>query len=365
MKYLIDASNLHIGGGVQVGASLVNELALLATEGEFADQLALLQCVVSTEIAGNLTCQASESPLHIRVSDSRPSRWAEYPQSRYRAVLTLFGPHYRRRRASREVVGFALPRMIYKTEEVGLPTATFQERLLNEMRWRRFSRVDAIVVETEDAASRVMRQLVGKEVHVVHNCVNRAVSDASQWISPIDLAKIDDDIQLVACIARDYPHKNLAVLAPLGREIERQTSRRVRFAVTLTDYEWASKPEEFRRTCVNFGVLKQRELGPVYSRCAAMLFTSLMEVSSATPLEGMHLQIPVFAFDVPVLRAVYGESLRYLPRADLAACAREIVTTMGEVAVPSTANVSRGAPDDGPRRRAIEYLQTLNHSSGR
>ncbi len=360
--YLVDASNLHVGGGVQVAASFLNEVAaLLVLDDVERGTIGRLTCIVSSEVAANLEPTTWSSNLDIRIGDSSPRRWVDFPQPRYESVFTVFGPTYRRRRADKEIMGFARGLMIYPLSEVRLPPAGLRERLLDEIRWRRFGSADVLVTETEESAHRVRKRLTGIDVQVVENCVSRAVSDRSLWRRNPVLDRLDPEVLLLAAIGRDYPHKNLDFLARLGPQLERFANRRTRFLVTLSTTEWARKPESFKRHCLNAGIVAQTELGPLYEACEATVFPSLLEISSATPLESVHLGVPLFVADIPSMRADFGEMAFYFDPWDARRAAEAIAPKLAS-GVPRRQSDTVGTwphKQSDPRVRALRYLEVL------
>ena len=199
---LIDASNLHVGGGVQVGASVLNEMAGHISAGDAGEGLAgQLTAMVSAEVASNLEAETWTSGLHILTVDSSPRRWAGFPETRYESIFTVFGPSYRRRRADREIAGFARGLMIYPRTDVQLPRAGMRERLLDEVRWTRFRAADVLVTETPDSALRVGAKLERAEMRVVPNCVARGVSHRSLWHRIPVLDRLDSNAVLLCAVA--------------------------------------------------------------------------------------------------------------------------------------------------------------------
>lgn len=360
--HLIDTSNLHIGGGVQVGASVVNEIAQIsAVSGLEEGWFESLTVLVSPEVARNLEPATWDSGISIVTGSSAPRRWAALPAKRYESILTVFGPTYRPRSADREIVGFALPRLIYSLTDVGLPAAPLRERLENKLRWIRFAAADVLITETDDSAHRISAHLPKVSVQVVPNCVSRSVSDRSVWRRASSMSSLQTDALILAAVARDYPHKNLDFLPSLGSELERLMNRRVRFAVTLSDEEWLSKAAAFHDYAVNVGVLGQRELGFLYEACAATVFPSLLEVSSATPLESLSLGVPVFASDLPSMRSAYGDVAVYFNPWDAEPAAQTIAPNLSSEGLAQLRARARawavGRPDPGTRAR--RYLQML------
>lgn len=361
-KFLIDASNLHTGGGVQVGASVLNEVAAISSAGDLDPRLCGgLTALVSTEVAANLEPGTWDAGMDVRVADSRPGNWARFPDRRYRAAFTIFGPYYRRRVAAREVSGFALGLLLYPRAEVGLTAPSLRERVLNEVRWLRFRAPDVVVTETDDSASRLARHLTGTTIEVVPNCVARVISERASWKSGAPLDRLPKAALNLACVGRDYPHKNLNLLPGLALALESETRSPVRFSVTLSDTEWNQRDPAFHRVTVNMGVLDQRDLGPLYEACAATLSPSVLEIASATPLESMSLSRPTFVSDLPSMRSAYGDAVRYFDPWDAQRAAVMIAPHLTPDGLAALAEAGRvwAASQPDPRVRAERFLAIM------
>src|SRR5690606_1166829 len=107
---LVDASNLRVGGGVQVAASFLDELLPAMDDDRLLARYPWLgdtDVEVSPVVAEHLTAAAPGE--RVRVVDRRrpgPSRWL--PNRRgYDVEFDVFGPVYATRRARLRVAGFA------------------------------------------------------------------------------------------------------------------------------------------------------------------------------------------------------------------------------------------------------------------
>lgn len=344
-----------------MAASILNEFLRLSP-GEQSTTPLEIDALASTEVARNLKSGDTNSIVTVFVGDSRPWSWTKPPRNRYTAALTVFGPHYRKRVADTEHVGFALPRLIYSLDEVGLPSASFQERALNRVRWSRFRAADSLVTETETAAEALRSRLGEMPIAVIPNCVSEAVLDRCNWCRNEKLGDLDPKNLNLAVVGRDYAHKNLDFLSALGPSLQSVANRQVRFVVTLDDLEWSSKPRSFRDYCKNIGVVPQTELGPLYSSCAATLLPSLLEVASATPRESMALGVPVFLASLPLNRTQFGPAAAYFNPWDADQAAHDIGPYLMNPAALrglAFAGLRWASQQPSPKERAIAYLQLL------
>ena len=99
---------------------------------------------------------------------------------------------------------------------------------------------------------------------------------------------------------RDYPHKNLDFLPSVRLHAE-SLGLDLKFVVTLTNDEWVTKSSDFHASCVNVGPVRVGEIADLHAQVFGVFFPSLLEASSATPMEAMALGSPLFASDLSLI----------------------------------------------------------------
>lgn len=300
MKFLVNAANLHSGGGVQVAASTVSEMAVRK------DIEASLSLLLSSTVERNLdTCLlASASHLHHEIMDVRGfdarNRAARRKMDTFDNVFTIFGPLYRWFPPFRSIVGFAQPWIIYPRNECynRLP---FLQRLKTRLKFwihgRFFKRADVLVVELDHVKEGLVRELgiPPERIHVVRNCLSSLYLDKSLWQSVV-MPPVDCDVRL-GFLGRNYPHKNTAIFSEIATLLEAAHGIRARFYVTFTEEEWKACSLAFREVCINVGPLTVAQCPSFYKGLDGVVFPSLLECFSATPLEAMAMEVPLFASD--------------------------------------------------------------------
>ena len=132
MSFLINATNLHVGGGVQVATSFIVELTLMpklplglfvwASDAVDAN-LRKLGCDVSVlpnyEVINSYGLKLLVSPLRSRLND-------------FDAVFTVFGPLYCWRLWGSNIIGFAQPWIIYPNNEI-YSAMSWSQRFLSRL----------------------------------------------------------------------------------------------------------------------------------------------------------------------------------------------------------------------------------------
>lgn len=319
MSVLIDASNLRVGGGVQVAASAISELARLDPRPSW---LADSDVHVSSAVAAELDRPKSSWPFRaLEVRDVKPNPLRPYRPAAvsHEVAYRVFGPTYQPRGARRELVGFAAVTLVYPNRSDGIRT-----RGLAQMKRRLMRRADVVIVETTAMRDRVVDVLGFDEsnVVVIPNAVSSNISKTEVWTS----RRIDDRASLIYP-ARGYQHKNHDFLGPLGAQME-SLGVTPEFLVTLSDAEWRALGQQTRDYCRNLGVLTQPELSSAYASADAAVFPSLLEAYSAAPIEALAKGLPLFASDRDFVRQSCAEVPLYFEPTDAVAAAKVMVQAL-------------------------------------
>lgn len=314
MKYkiAINACGLHTGGGIQVATSFIQELCGLETQD--LD----LYIFASSDIDRNLAKVSTHarSKANYKVEDLYGLSAFSSPLNKIYAdfdlVFTIFGPNYLRTQAKIEIVGFAQPWIIDKSayrvlslkEKIKLRTKFLIQSLF-------FRRADKLVVELEHVKAGLIKSGIAKpeNIEVAHNCISSLYFDPSTW-EPLSTS-IEKKNYSIGFLGRDYPHKNTKILPAVQAILKKKHKLNVDFFVTLNDSEWSAKSLEFKDTIHNVGALSVAQCPSFYDAMDAIIFPSLLECFSATPLEALAMQKPLFASDRGFVRDVCGDFARY------------------------------------------------------
>jgi glycosyltransferase involved in cell wall biosynthesis len=294
-RVLVDASNLRIGGGIQVAASLIDEIHRMLRDEVSPWWLDATILWPSSEVMSNVV-----EPVSLPTID-------RFPTAVFDVAFSVFGPRYRPPRAMRTIMGFADGTLV--NERPGsLPQLSVRHRarrlVRNALARRSFRAADLLVVETEAVKSRVVGALGvdPARIAVVPNSVSRAFLDSP--VSRRDRLTLPG-VDLTFCyVTRAYPHKNLGFLGSLGERLSESHGIEIRTITTLRDEEWDGLDERTRHYCHNIGPVDIGAVRSVYGMADAAIFPSLMESSSATPLEAMAAGIPLFASDRDFVRTL-------------------------------------------------------------
>jgi glycosyltransferase involved in cell wall biosynthesis len=171
-------------------------------------------------------------------------------------------------------------------------------------------RYEQIVVETEHLKSRLERNgFASTPIWVIPNVPNiDAVREPNQE-SHVSLPRREDGEIRLFYPARGYPHKNHRIIGALAEEYLQRTGQTLKVIVTLRDDEVRALNlgPELTRSLINVGEISLRQCAYVYRNADGVLFPSLNETSSATPLEARSLGLPLIASDRSFVTQAVGE----------------------------------------------------------
>lgn len=355
-RVLIDASNLHSGGGVQVAASFINELFSLAEPPEWLDSATIR---ASTRVFDSL--DDSVKP-RVQVVDAFPSMRFLLPQNKpsFDVAFNVFGPTYRRREAKVEIAGLADPMIPahYAPDEV-LRELTTAAKLRARAKRIRIKSYEMITVETEPfaraiAASGVSRSLI----HVVPNAASSVVLSHETSFG----RDTDNTPFTFIYPARPYFHKNHHRIGPL-LEALKQRGVKAQILVTLTEDEIAEIPDLNRAEVVPLGVLTQPQLAEAYDKADAVLFPSLLEVASATPLEAIGRGLPFFGSDRDFVRCQAGDAGWYFDPVNVESAADVIADALfqeSEMTSKIDLGLSESLELPTAQQRASDYVRLID-----
>lgn len=306
MSVLLDFSNLRGGGSLQVASNVLHDL----TQEQIVKGVEWLdgstEIWISPAVAENLVDAAGQLPGKVRIKETKPNPLAPLlrPRIRFDARFTLFGPTYTGRIARREVTGFAEVTMVYAAGEYRRPAwPSLKQAVGNAVKHQMIQHSDTFVTETAAIAQRMVTKyrIARDRIVVIPNRPHHFFY--SHPILPGPRTGRPAEEMHVAYVTRNYPHKNLALVAPAGDAFARRTGRKLVVHVTLRREEWEALPAAARKWMRNHGELKPAQVLDLYREIDAIFFPSLLEASSATPLEANVLGLPLIASDRDFVRA--------------------------------------------------------------
>jgi hypothetical protein len=328
-RVLINASNLHRGGVVQVASSFIFELSRKRPAQNFT-------LWVSTKVHQELLSMGTNISefANYTIVDAFGIRFMRLKQAQeipsFDVVFTLFGPLYRRPSLKKPspyfITGFAHPLMIYPKNHVfkQLPIWTnLKYKVLFFLQKYFFKQSDHIVVELAHVQERLAHYRIkeASQVSVIHNCLNSVFFDTTRWTPLAFNFSAYDKVIKIGYLGRDYLHKNTNFIAEVAKHL---SDKNIVFFVTFTEEEWTQKSKDFQSTIINVGPLKITECPSFYAHMDAIIFPSLLEAFSATPLETLAMKKPLFASDAFFIKDVCKDYAYYFDPMDPTTCAKAI-----------------------------------------
>lgn len=369
MKYLINASNLHVGGGVQVATSVIGELTCIPSlpadlvvwaSGPVDANLRLLGYNLSAlpryEVVNSFGVKLLYSPLTRRLQA-------------FDVVYTLFGPLYVWSLSGKNITGFAQAWVIYPDNEIAYSMG-WRQRWLSRLKFSAqavfFRKASKLVVELEHVRSGLLRRGIGSplSIEVVRNSLSSLYTSPCKW-QAVAVPDTGADIKL-GFVGRNYAHKNTRIFPAVIDLLRRDHGINACIYVTFTDEEWSACDDIFRASIYNVGPLFVAQCPAFYSSMDAVIFPSLLECFSATPLEAMAMEKPLFASDRPFNHDVCELHAHYFDPLSPASAAQVIARTYlnGTASLDALRAAREHAINfSSPKKRAEKYLSLLIHEA--
>ena len=362
-RFLINCSNLHVGGAVAVATSVIEHLSRMPSFG--AD----ISLLVSSSIHANLLAMKTDLSRFARceVADffGVEAMWHGLDNHfiGQDLVFTLFGPAYFLRKRTLHIFGFAQPIIIYPGSPVEkrMPFGDWlRQRSKSLLQEVFFARADELVVELEHVQVGLAKRWLLRHIpsHVVYSAVDSVYGARERWL-PISIAGKGHGLKL-GIISRNYLHKNLACLPEVKALLASHHGVDVDFFVTFPEEEWATCSDRFRHEIVNVGPLKLAQCPSFYAGMDGVFFPSMLECFSAVPIEAMMMKRPLFASDLPFIRDCCHEHAHYFDPLNVESMALAVSSYFKLDAATRNDGLARahefvrGYP--GPQERAESYL---------
>jgi len=369
-KTLINLSNLHVGGGVQVGVSLISELS------RSTFNLSEFDLWISTEIHENLLisglnldCFSCVCIINTYGIGSIFSFKINYKfLFKYSTVFTLFGPYYTIFKPNMHIVGFAQPSILYPDVAIKLVPNWFKKFLLGIkllLQSYFFYRSDVLIVELDNVKNGLLDIpfFRKKKIYVVHNSCSNIYSSPKYWEN-INFNFGNRKIKL-GFLGRNYPHKNTSILPKVLILLRSKFNLDVDIFVTFTNEEWTSCSDDFRMLIKNIGPLRVSQCPTFYSNMDGIIFPSLLECFSVTPLESLVMGKPIFLSDRDFNRNIVKDHGFYfdpLDPEDIAYIINEYFTKSYYLAINFNDIRNYALKSFNPKRRMEEYTKIIKDS---
>jgi glycosyltransferase involved in cell wall biosynthesis len=331
MKVMINASNLKVGGGLQVAVSFLLELRS-KPNCEF-------HIVASEMLQSEISCFSFPGYMNFYLYSMKPSlknfllgsdTYLDELELKVKPdrVFSIFGPTYWMPK-SPHLVGYAKPQYVYTESPFFSQISIFSKfklffkRLIHTRDFLKFS--NALVAETEDVASRLRSLFPKKPIFTVTNNYNQIFDDVLLWDNSIELPKFDG-ISLLT-ISSNYLHKNLQIVPQVTHFLKvNYPYFSFRFILTLDSHELGDLSKDLRENIVFLGKVGLVQCPNLYEQSDFLFLPTLLECFSASYAEAMMMGKPILTSDLSFAHGICGEAALYFDATSIEDIANKIIT---------------------------------------
>lgn len=323
MKIFLDCSLLSIGGGVQVGLSILQNLAndpefkvIVAASPQIDHQL-------SNEIKSKFIAYKKFENVSMLNKIKQGKQLAAFEEA-FRPDLTfcVFGPVYWKPKA-KFLQGFALPKMLYPESRKNYPNKLdrIKEEIIDSVKALFFkNNSDFVVVETETFRLRLLQkfELSPEKVFVIHNSYSpafkKSILENRENISP-------ENNQINIFVPGGYyRHKNYESLPKIAAELLKiNQQKKFCFYLSLDPASrgWLNILKLAKDLGVTdyiktLGHIPNSEIGKVYLRSHIIMSLSSAEASTAVYPEAMCAKRPLIISNTDFAHASCGNAALYV-----------------------------------------------------
>jgi hypothetical protein len=288
---LIDCSTIRAGGGIQVSISFLKKLI----DKKIAKNFSLY---ISRELS--LACNQQKvkvsnfKEVKIRKLYYHLSVFINFTWYRkFEIVFCVFGPAYFLVKPKKLICGFARTQFFYPTIYwKNYKYNNFYEILKKKIHLFLFKFADVLIVEAKHVKKKFLVITKYKKIiYIVNNCLSDDFLSGKKKIN-INLKKFDFKLLYVGS---NYPHKNLNILNNSLNYASEILKKKIGIFFTLSDIDFNKLNNELKEKSINLGYVEPKKLKNLYSQIDAVIFPSLAESFSITPIEAMYCMKPLLA----------------------------------------------------------------------
>ena len=316
MNILVNASNLKLGGAIQVADSIFKELYTYKNHRFIiVYSKVLTNCAKSISGYENIEVIEYETPLSIWTVLTGCDHFLDklIKNKQINAVLTIFGPSRWRPKVP-HLSGFAQGHLVLLDSPFwDIIHWKTRIKLRIKLSWIKFSlekSANYYYTENEIISERLQKIFPRKTVFTVTNSVNQVFYHSQQWDKSLKIPCFDGLTLLT--VAANYPHKNLSIIVPTCKYLEEHfPSFKFRFILTIHENELQGLDDCSRRHIVFIGPVKIQQVPYLYEQSDIMLLPSLLECFSASYVEAMVMGKPILTTDLAFARGLCGNAAYY------------------------------------------------------
>jgi len=321
--FLINASNLKNGGGLQVADSICRQLHKFPEHFFFvvlSSQLTTTQKAM--EGVGNVKCVTYDLKDDWRSLLLGRNRFLDslVEENHIDAVLTVFGPSRWRPKVP-HLCGFARAQLLLQNP---LRKRQNLKEWLTYRVWRWGFRRSSDTFYTENAyiSDMLPKMVNGAKVYTVTNYYNQVFDQPENWAHKVQLPAFDGVTMLT--VSSTAVHKNLGIMVSVAEYLNRHyPGFQFRFVLTC-DHAPFELPDNLEKYFVFIGKVDVAECPNLYKQADIMFMPTLMECFTATYPEAMRMEVPIVTTDLEFARGLCGDAACYYSAVDADAAAEAI-----------------------------------------
>ena len=327
MNFLINCSNLKVGGGIQVAQSVLEEIKRY-TEHHFIAVVSEYINISAISFGNNTELFVHNIKHNFRTVALCRDNYLDnlVKEKKVDAVITLFGPSLWRPKVP-HLCGFARAQLLLNNPLSN--KITLKKWLLYKVwEWGFKKSGDTFYTENGYISEMLPRLLGNVKVYTVTNYYNQIFDQPEKWKRSVH---IDDDINetnkvmvTMLTVSSNASHKNLCIMVPVAKYLEQKyPDFQFRFVLTCEDSPF-ELPENMFKHFVFIGKVDVSECPNLYEQADIMFMPTLMECFTATYPEAMRMKVPIVTTDLEFARGLCGEAACYYSAIDPVAAAEAI-----------------------------------------
>lgn len=314
MKILINASNLKLGGGIQVADSVCCQLYrfpqhkfVIVLSKYLTETKKRIEGFINVEVVDYDVCNSFETLVFGR--DKFLDRLVE--NRAVECVVTIFGPS-RWNPKVRHISGFAISHLVlwnspyFKTLRGISKIKSLLKNTILDVYFRRST--DEFYTENPYITDLLAKKWPTKIIYTITNYYNQVFDNPQVW-QHIDLPKFDGTTLL--CVSANYPHKNLGIARYIAYYLrEKYPSFHFRFVFTISSAQY-DVPDELKEHFVLLGKVDISACPSLYKQADIVFQPTLLECFTATYPEAMRMKRPIITTDLEFARGLCADAALY------------------------------------------------------
>lgn len=316
MNILINASNLKVGGGVQVADSICRELYrftqhnfVVVLSSAFISTIQILTAVSNVKVI----LYDLHSGMQIMFTGRDKMLDKLVKDEKIDAVLTIFGPSIWIP-CCNHLCGFARPHIVFPNSPF-FKQLSLLRRLKEEIRvamlyyaFKKCSRF--FFTENEGVSEELRKKFPTKRIYTVTNNYNQIFENPELWKYDIQLPAFNGLTMLT--VSANHPHKNLSIYREVVKFLHsKYPDFKYRFVLTLNREQYPLNTDLEKEHIILLGKIDITQCPYLYKQSDVMVLPTLLECFSASYAEAMRMERPIITTDMEFAHALCSDAAIY------------------------------------------------------